>query len=106
MVEWRNEFTEVCDSFALYEVTGEWGLSTYFWGEADGVIINKYNWVSFRYPGATRGGLRIEDGIIKEIEIDESSYIESSGIACFRPGIVEATRRFLGMKFNLPLVCE
>lgn len=104
MTEWRNEFTEVCDSCALYEVTGEWGLSTYFWGNKDGVEINKWNWVSFRYPGATRGGLRIEDGIIKEIQIDESSYNEESGIACYRPCVVEVTRRFLGTKFDLPLV--
>ena len=102
--EWYNEFTEVCDSCELDSTASDFGLGTYFWGNEDGVMINENGWVSFRYPGATRGGLRIEDGVIKEISIDASSYTESSGIACYRPCIREVVRRFLGMKFDLPLV--
>ena len=103
--EWYNEFTEVCDSCVLHgwEVE-EFKLGTYFWGNSKGVLINKNNWVSFRYPGATRGGLLIEDGKIKDISIDASSYTEGSGIACYRPCIKEVARRFLGTKFDLPLV--
>lgn len=102
--EWYNEFTEVCDSCELYPTTIEFGFGTYFWGNEDGVMINENGWVSFRYPGATRGGLRIEDGKIKEISIDASSYEDGSGIACYRPCIKEAVRRFLGTKFDLPVV--
>jgi hypothetical protein len=102
--EWYNEFTEVCDSCELDSTASYFGLGTYFWGNEDGVMINENGWVSFRYPGATRGGLRIEDGMIKEISVDESSYTEDSGIACYRPCIREVVGRFLGTKFDLPLV--
>lgn len=102
--EWYNEFTDVCDSCEIDSIAHKFGLGTYLWGTEDGVLINKHNWVSFRYPGATRGGLRIEDGKIKEISIDASSYVESSGIACYRPCIKEVVNRFLGTKFDLPLV--
>lgn len=103
--EWTNEFTEECDKFLTngYELGLKYGCGTYFWGNDDGVERNENSYISFRVPGATRGGIKIVDDIIVDVVFDEDMCFEVMG--CYKREVEPHIKgKFLGTKFDLPIV--
>ena len=102
---WTNDFTKECDRFVTngHEITFEFGLCTYFWGNEEGVERNEHNYISFRFPGATRGGVKVVDNIIVDIEFDEDTCF--GAIGCYKKEIEPYIKaKFIGTKFDLPIV--
>ena len=103
---WTNKFTEECDKYLTdnYKGYDDYLLNTYLYGNQDGVEFNEHNWCCFRVPGATRGGIKIENGIITDIEFFEDTCFDySKGIGCFKQEVIEATKKFIGTEFDLPI---
>ena len=73
------------------------------WGNEDGVERNKHNWISFRVPGATRGGIKVVDDVIVDIVFDEELCFGEIG--CYNREIEPYIKdKFVGTKFDLPIV--
>lgn len=103
--EWKNEFTKECDKFLTngHEIGLTYGCGTYLFGYEKGVAINENNYISFRVPGATRGGIKIVDNTIVDIVFDEEMCFGEIG--CYKKEIVPYIQnKFIGTKFDLPVV--
>jgi hypothetical protein len=59
----------------------------------DGDVPNAHGWYSLRYPGATRGGIKVnEDNIIEKIEFfKDITFI-------YDDSVEEAVKKFIGCK--------
>lgn len=51
------------------------------------------NW-AIRVPGATRGHIKIEDGVVTEIKLYEDSF-------CYKKDVFDDLKKFIGMKIDL-----
>ena len=103
--QWTNEFTEECNKFLTngHELGLKYGCGTYLFGYEKGVAINENNYISFRVPGATRGGIKIVDDIIVDVVFDEDMCFEVMG--CYKKEIEPYIKaKFIGTKFDLPIV--
>lgn len=103
--EWINDFTKECDNFLAngHEISLNYGCGTYFFGYEDGVLRNENNYISFRVPGATRGGIKIVDNIIVDIIFDEEMCF--GDIGCYKKEIASFVKdKFIGKQFDLPIV--
>ena len=103
--EWTNDFTKECDKFLTngHEKGLAYGCGTYLWGNEKGVERNEHNYISFRVPGATRGGVRVVDNIIVDIEFDAEMCF--GDIGCYKKEIEPFIKeKFIGTKFDLPIV--
>lgn len=103
--QWTNEFTKECDKFLAngHETGLEFGCGTYLWGNEDGVERNELNFISFRVPGATRGGIKIVDDVIVDIVFDEEMCFGEIG--CYKREIEPYIKgKFIDTKFDLPIV--
>ena len=103
--KWTNEFTKECDKFLINvgELSLYYGYRTYLWGNEKGVAINENNYISFRVPGATRGGIKIVDNIIVDVVFDEEMCF--GVVACYKKEIEPYIKaKFIGTKFDLPIV--
>lgn len=100
---WTNAFTKECDAFLLNKKYIEYGYCTYLWGNERGVERNENNWISFRVPGATRGGIKVVDGVIVDILFDEDLCF--GRIGCYQKEIEPYIKgKFIGTEFDLPIV--
>lgn len=102
---WTNDFTEECDKFLTngHELGLEFGCGTYLWGCEDGVERNERDWISFRVPGATRGGIKVVDKVIVDIVFDKEMCFGKVG--CYNREIEPHIKgKFVGTKFDLPIV--
>lgn len=102
---WTNEFTKEFDKFLIngHELGLAYGYGTYLWGNENGVERNENNYISFRVPGATRGGVKVVDNIIVDIVFDEDTCFGKIG--CYRKEIEPFIKdKFIGTKFDLPIV--
>ena len=103
--KWTNAFTQECDKFLIpaYSKNIGFGLNTYLWGDEGGCERNKNNFISFRVPGATRGGIKVVDNTIVDILFDEELCFGRLG--CYNPEVVEHVKtKFIGTKFDLPII--
>lgn len=105
--QWANEFTKECNKFLTngHELSWKEGYSygTYLWGNENGVERNEYNWISFRVPGATRGGIKVVDNIIVDIVFDEEMCF--GDIGCYKKEVEPYIKaKFIGTEFDLPIV--
>jgi hypothetical protein len=103
--EWTNSFTKECDKFLAngHELGLAYGCGTYFWGNENGVERNENNYISFRVPGATRGGIKIVDNIIVDINFDPELCF--GVIGCYKKEIISfIEEKFIGKEFDLPIV--
>ena len=103
--QWTNEFTKECDKFLTNgsEIGLEFGCGTYLWGNENGVERNKNNYISFRVPGATRGGIKIVDNIIVDIIFDVEVCF--GDIGCYKKDVEPYIKaKFIGTEFDLPIV--
>ena len=65
--------------------------------------IAKNNYISFRVPGATRGGIQVINNVIVNIVFDEEMCFGKIG--CYKRGVERYIKdKFLGTKFDLPIV--
>lgn len=69
------------------------GWPEYFCTYIYGNRPNQHGWYSFRFPGATRGGIRVNaDNIIEEIKFfRDITFI-------YDEGVEEAVKKFIGSK--------
>lgn len=119
--EFYCEFTDVCDEYNLmspYLKDRPW-LRTYLYDVADelekgmkyfDVVFNReverdFIYIAFRVPGATRGSIKIDkDHIIQDILFypdtcfGYSTTNERAIDPVYKPQVVEATKKFIGMK--------
>ena len=103
--QWTNGFTKECDKFLAngHETGLEYGCGTYLWGNENGVERNENNYISFRVPGATRGGIKVKHNIIVRVVFDEELCF--GDIGCYRREIEPYVQnKFIGTKFDLPIV--
>ena len=103
--QWTNDFTKECNKFLTngHEESLDYCCGTYLWGNEDGVERNEYGWISFRVPGATRGGIKVVDDIIVDIEFDEEMCFGKIG--CYNREVEPYIKaKFIGTKFDLPIV--
>lgn len=103
--EWTNSFTKECDKFLTngHEKGLEYGCGTYLWGNENGVERNKNNYISFRVPGATRGGIQVINNVIVNIVFDEEMCFGKIG--CYKREVESHIKiKFIYTKFDLPIV--
>ena len=100
--KWTNKFTKECDKFLLNKKYIECGYHTYLWGNEIGVERNEHNYISFRVPGATRGGIKVKHNIIVRVVFDEEMCF--GRIGCYQREIESYIKnKFIGTKFDLPI---
>lgn len=103
--QWTNEFTKECDKFLTngHELSWDYCCGTYLWGNENGVERNEHNYISFRVPGATRGGIKVVDNIIVDIVFFENTCF--GDIGCYKKDVEPFIKaKFIGTEFDLPIV--
>lgn len=86
---YRNEITDFLDKYLLDDFCEYRDIySNYIY---DTSFNNR--WL-IRVPGATRGNILVEDGIIKSIEIYEDSF-------CYKREVLDHIDKFIGCKIDL-----
>lgn len=93
---YRNEITDFLDKYLLDDFCEFREIySNYIYDEP---FNNR--WL-IRVPGATRGNILVEDGIVKSIEIYEDSF-------CYKREVLDHINQFIGREIDLggDIVCE
>lgn len=85
---YKNDITEYLDEYLIKCEGCIDFYSNYIYDEP----ING-NW-AIRVPGATRGHIKIEDGIIKEIKLYEDSF-------CYKREVLNNLDQFIGKSIDL-----
>lgn len=85
--DYVNDLTKEIDKY----LDGKWPeyWCTYIYGNKP----NHHGWYSFRFPGATRGGIKVDkDNIIEKIEFfRDITFI-------YKDDVEEAIKKFIGSK--------
>ena len=91
--DYVNDFTKELDTILKHKVEGV-NFNTYLYPYSDDI------WV-FRYPGATRGHIKIDDNdIITDIKIYEDTNI-------YKPEAEEICKKYIGYKLTFAQgLCE
>jgi hypothetical protein len=91
---YTNELTEEIDNNLIDAWKGK-NFCTYFVIE---YIDDKAKDIPFRFPGATRGGIKVdEDGIILKIIFDYFNGYEGPG-SCYKKEVQEAVKKYIGYR--------
>ena len=86
--DYVNDLTKEIDK---HLESTEWpeNFRTYIYGDKP----NNHGWYSFRFPGATRGGIKVnEDNIIEKIEFFKDITL------IYKDSVEEAVKKFIGYK--------
>ena len=106
----RNEFTEACDEYLIDEYADdpdviEHGLATelFLCHDVTPKMVNGCRTIAvpFRFPGATRGHIRMDMSSCKIVEVQ--FYLDTAlggGIGCYKPEVVELEERFKDHYFS------
>lgn len=110
-----DEFTKACDSYLRDpEVLAKIDVHTYYWVDTVehclriGMFTDKKDielTVSFRFPGATRGYIKVrpwDNDRVTAIKFYDTSY--SNAVACYKPEIAELVDQWTGK--SLPNLCR
>ena len=91
--EYFNEITKELDKYLLYS-NSPYCFDTY-------IIAYDTGLWSIRFPGATRGHIRVDDSmIITEIKLyDDTAFGDKIG--CYKREAIDVVRRFIGTKLEL-----
>lgn len=85
---YKNIITDYLDKYLIKCDNCEGFYSNYIYTEP---INGKW---AIRVPGATRGYIKIENGIIEEIELYEDSF-------CYSTSVYDELDKFIGMEIDL-----
>jgi len=99
-IHYHNKFTNECDSYLLdsWKKSAEgMDIHTEFYIDGCDMISRSSYIVPFRYPGATRGHVKVHvlTGLVEEIKFYNTAY-EDKGIACYKPDISALVLRWEG----------
>ena len=90
-----NDLTREMDKYLLYP-DNHCGSPTYIYAND----INK-NRMAIRYPGATRGGISLDENrVITDIQLYDDTCFDAGkhGVGVYKPEMKEAVQKFIGMK--------
>lgn len=85
---YRNEITDYLDKY-LIKCDGCIDLYSNYIFDED---VNG-NW-AIRVPGATRGHIKVENGVVEKIKLYEDSF-------CYTRDVYDGLDKFIGMKIDL-----
>lgn len=99
-IQYRNKFTEECDAFLLDDWkkhAADFDLHTEFFIDGCDMFDGKSYTIGFRFPGATRGHVKLDadTGRVIEVMFYETAY-SKAGIACYKTGINSLVLRWEG----------
>ena len=89
--DYKSEITDYLDKHLIKCYGCSDFYSNYIYSEP----VNGY-W-AIRVPGATRGHIKVEDGVVKEIKLYEDTF-------CYGESVFDELNKFVGRKIDLEYI--